>query len=438
MDKTLFRTLCMLLCFVLLFAGCSSNSSAENETEPTAEGGRSAVTLQGPVTVEFWHCAGGDIGELLQQQVNRFNETNGLGITVTATYKSSYSDIMDGVKANYGSGNVPDILMVGGGGTETLADAGVAADMSAYVTRDQFDMSNIPESLRYYSEHFEGKVIQFPFLVNASIVYYNKAYYPEGFPTTLEDWIAQAQNISQDHPGVYGMGLPLDTGYIQRPLIRSLGSPGLTTSNGTEPGCLRDNSLETVMTDWISWIDGGYCISVKNTDLPAEFMAGKLASFSISCVNTANYIERAKQAGISLGYAPCVAYGGYAGGLGGGGLCVLEKSTDQELAACWEFIKFLFEDQQIAEQVKTDCVVPTTYSSANSEYLQAFFVECPGPKVAFDALDNATYNEWSSNMVKWRNEIRSQLLEVINNRSLTPNQAVRQLERRADAIFSNS
>lgn len=325
--RKLTALICLILCFAML-AGCGQTADAGKETVPTDDGVRDVVSVQEPVTVEFWHVATGQTGELLQQQINTFNETNGMGITVVGTYKGSYGDILDTVKAGYGSGTLGDIIMTSGGSVDVLGDAGVLADLSGYVERDGFDMEQIPESLRYYGQYFDGKIIQFPYMANASVVYYNKAYYPDGFPTTLEAWISAAQTITQENPDVYGMGLPLDAGYIQRPLVRSLGSVGYTANNGTEPGCLEDGTLQTLMTDWLSWIDGGYCLDIKNTDFPAALMSGQLAAFPISCVNTPLIMDRAKKAGIELGCAPCVAYGGQAGGLGGGGICVLESSSD--------------------------------------------------------------------------------------------------------------
>lgn len=435
--------LCIILIFALILTGCGSGntSSAVNSGETvspdskTLVNSREAVTVTENVTVEFWHTCSGALGEMLEAQINKFNTSNTMGVTVVGTYKGGSGDLMDLVKKNYGTNDVPDMLVTGGGGTETLAAAGVLVDMAAYVKRDNFDMSDIPQSIRYYSEYFPGQIVQFPYQVNASIIYYNKAYYPDGFPTTLEDWINAAQKISAETPGVYGMGIPPDTGYTLRPLIRSLGSPGFSTQDGTVAGCLEDGSLEKMMTDWLSWIDGSYCIGINNTDVTASFMKGEVAAFPISCVNTVDYAQRTEQAGIELGYAPCVGYGGYAGGLGGSGICLLDSSTDQELAACWEFIKFLYEDEQIIEGTITGGFVPLTYSSTKSQQIQDFWAEYPGNRVAFEALENATYNEWSPNMVQWRNEIRAMLLEVVSNRTLTPAEAIRQLERRAPVVL---
>ena len=70
---------------------------------------------------------------------------------------------------------------------------------------------------------------------------------------------------------------------------------------------------------------------------------------------------KAKEAGIDLGMARTVGYGGYSAPLGGGSVGIIGKDhTDQEIAAAWEFVKFLMSDQQVAANHIETGVLPTT------------------------------------------------------------------------------
>lgn len=442
MSNKLSALTCFVLLLSLLLTGCGGQASLSN-TQPAATpdannspvNTREAVNVTGNVTVEFWHACTGDVADMLEAQIQEFNSTNTLGITVKGIYKGGYNQILETVKTHYGSDNIADMVVVGGGGTEVLATGGVLTDVSNYVNRDGFDMNNIPESMRYYSQYYPGQVIQFPHLINTSMIYYNKVYYPDGFPETMEQWIAAAQKIAEENPGVYGMGLPLDTGYIQRPLALSLGAPGFTVKDGTEAAALDDGTLEQVMTDWRSWIDSGYCINPKGIDIPSEFMKGNVAAFPISCVNTVGFAQQAAENGIEIGCARNVVYGGYGSGYGGTGICILNSSTDQEVSACWEFIKFLYEDEQVVESAIVSGCVPLTYSAAESAEMQEFWETYPGGKIAFESLENASYNEWSPIMITWRDEIRAVLLEVINEGTMTPKEGIAHLKRRAALVF---
>lgn len=452
MTKNLKRLLALVLCVLMAasMAACGGNgtqtggntnddgSDADaSSNSPVAK--REAVEVTEPITIEFWHTSGGDLGTELEKQIEEFNQTNEYGITVKGTYMGGYYDLLTKVKASYGSSAMPDIIVSGAGGFEELAEGGALADLAAYVARDSFDMENIPESLRYYTEYYEGQVIEFPYLVSTAIVFYNKAYYPDGFPTTLEDWAEQAEQITAANPGVYGMSIPLDIGYIQRPILKSLGAPGLTTDNGNSAATLDDGTMEKFLTDWGSWIDGGFCAPLSVTDsttkMGNDFLMGKTAAIVNSCAIMASYTESAKEAGLDIGYASSVAYGGYAGAIGGGGLCVMSQSSDQEVAACWEFIKFLLQDENVIANHKVSGYLPITYSAAQSAEIQSFWEENPGNKVAFEQLETATFNEWSKYLQKWRDYITTVITDVLVSKSLTPAEGVEQLKRNASTTF---
>lgn len=430
-------TLCLILSFVLVMGLCACGGGGGG-TEAPQKDPNEAATVTGPVTIEFWHTRSGDHGTLLDEQIKRFNETNGLGITVVGTYQGSYYDVLSKVKNAYGTDIAPTLVLVGAGGIEELAENDAVTDMAPYVKRDNWNVDNIPQSLRYYMDHYEGKVIEFPYLVSSAIIYYNKAYYPTE-PTSLENFVEMAKDITAKNPGVVGMGIGLDTGFIQRPILRSLGAPGLTLEGGDEPALLDDNYLTTHMRDWKSWIDAGFCARVDAVDssskMKNDFLSGKQAAYVASSADLNQVIEDAKANNIDLGVAKFVGYGGYCAPIGGGGLCVLDTASAQETAAAWEFIKFLFEDKQVVENAIRTGYLPYTYSAGQSAEMTAYWTENPLPKVAYDQLEYATYNEWSVYLEQWRDKIAAAFAFVITDQSMTPEQAVNFLRVQAEAIF---
>ena len=432
-----------ILCIVTVLSLCAcgsgsgSASNAGNNGE-AKDNVSEAVTVEGPVTIEFWHTRSGDHGNLLEEQIKRFNETNGLGITVVGTYQGGYYDVLSKVKTAYGTNTAPVLALVGAGGIEELAENGALKDMAPYVERDNWDVENIPESLRYYMNHFEGQVIEFPYLVSSAIVYYNKAYYTAE-PTSLENFVEMAKEITANNPGVVGMGFCLDTGFIQRPILRSMGAPGLTLPGGNEPALLDDGYLVTYMNDWKSWVDEGFCASVDAVDSASKmknaFVAGKLAAYVASSYDLQQVMEDCKMSGIDLGVAKFVGYGGYCAPIGGGGIGILDTASAQETAAAWEFIKFLFEDQQVIENAVRTGYLPYTYSAGTNADMQAYWAENPLAKVAYDQLEYATYNEWSLYLEQWRDKIAAAFAFVITDQTMTPEQAISFLRTQAEAIF---
>ena len=425
----LFLTVAM----VFSMTACGDGNKTGNEGN-----NNEAVTVTGPIEIEFWHPLGGALSTGLNELIEDFNATNEYGITVKGTYQGSYYDILSKVIASYGTDTAPSMIVLGAGGIEEIAEQGALADFSAYVERDNYDLENIPETLRYYMEHYEGKVIEFPFLLSTAVIYYNKSLM-QNEPATLEEWVESAKAITAANPEVYGMSMQLDTGYIQRPILKSLGAPGLTTADGTKPATLDDGTLKKYMEDWKSWIEEGFCMGLKVTDTTSQinsyFKQGKLASTVYSSAEMENYEQLAKDGGFELGVASMVGYGGYHAAIGGGGLCVLDSVSPQEQAASWEFIKYLMTDEAQVKLHKGTDYLPYTISVKENSDLKAYWVEHPGFEVATNQLEIATYNEWSRYLSEWRTLITNCFTGVLVDGSMTPDAAIEFLEEQATVIF---
>jgi sn-glycerol 3-phosphate transport system substrate-binding protein len=52
------------------------------------------------VTIEFWHAMADDLGAVVDELVNRFNESQD-GIVVNATYQGSYDDTYNALLAAF-------------------------------------------------------------------------------------------------------------------------------------------------------------------------------------------------------------------------------------------------------------------------------------------------------------------------------------------------
>lgn len=438
--KKMKKATALLLCMAMVVAMTACGGKGDSKGSKKSDGDKvaEAVTVTEPITIEFWHTLSGESANALNEMIKDFNATNEYGITVNGTYQGGYYDVLSKVTASYGTDTAPAIAVLGAGGIEEIAEQGALADFSAYVERDNYDLENIPESLRYYMQHYDGQIVEFPFLVSTAVIFYNKTLMPQA-PETLEDWVAKAKDIHAKDASVYGMAMQLDTGFIQRPILKSLGAPGLTSTDGNSPATLDDGSLKKYMTDWKSWIDEGFCVGLKVTDtsgqMNSQFTQGKLASIVTSTAGMKSYEELAKSGGFELGVAKMVGYGGYHAAIGGGGLCVLDTVTAQEQAASWEFIKYLLSDEAQVKLHKASDYIPCTYSSRNVEELKTYWAEHPGFEVAAEQLEYATYNEWSKYLSEWRTQIGNCFTAVLVDGSMTPDDAIEFLKGQATVIF---
>lgn len=439
--KKLQKLTAVLLSVAMIFAMTACGSESTNEESGSNSDGsskNSTLQVQEPVTIEFWHTLGGDAETAMQEMIAEFNKSNEYGITVNGTYQGAYERNLSKVIASYGTTTAPTMALLASGGFEQLYDAGALADLAPYIERDNWDLENIPENLRHYMSCKEGEVIEFPYLVSTAVLYYNKALMSTE-PTTLEELVSSAKSITSKDSSVYGMFLSLDEGFIQRPIIKTLSGTDFTTDDGNAPACLDDGSLLQFLKDWKSWTDEGFCMKLTTTDIKNKmfnaFSTGKLASFVTSTAQMDEIQDLAEEAGIELGVAKMVGYGGYAAPIGGGGLVVLDSATQQEQAAAWEFIKFLYEDSNVIKMHKASSYIPFTYSSMQNQETIAYWDEHPGFKIATEQLEWGTYNGWSLYLSEWRTQIKNCMTSVLIDGSMTPEEAIDYLRKQAVVIF---
>ena len=77
------------------------------------------TAAQAKVEIQWWHAFGGRLGELLDEQVNKFNASQDK-YTVVHTRKGNYSETLNAGIAAFRAGQHPNILMVFEVGTASL------------------------------------------------------------------------------------------------------------------------------------------------------------------------------------------------------------------------------------------------------------------------------------------------------------------------------
>lgn len=440
------RCLALVVCLMMLFAtACNKTDSGETTGAPDSSGTTGAPVVEypdkvtEPITIEFWHTRGsGANGENMTAMIEEFNSTNEYGITVEGVYQGSYADTLAKITAAVTSGDNPAVAIVASGGIENLADAGVLADMMPYMQRDGFEIDNIPEGLQYYMTWEEGKALVVPYLVSSPILYYNKALWSEA-PSTIQELYTGAKAI-YDEKGVPGWGLVMDVGYLQRPVLISLGANGLLTADGLTADSLENGEMLQYLTDWQNGVKEGWIVAPEVTDasnaMQQLFYAGQVGMFGASSGSLKNIMKLSAENGIDLGIGTYVGYDGTCASIGGGSLAILGKNTtQQEQAAAWEFIKFLYSDENIVRLHSETGYLPMTYSAAESEDCRKFWEEYPGFKTAFDQLGYAKYNEWSIYGAEWKAKVLEAMQYVIVTQEMTPQEAVDFLKTQVSVVF---
>ena len=404
-----------------------------------------AVGVTEPITITFWHARGSTVdAEWLAKSINKFNATNTLGITVEGVYQGYFSDVQAKTLASIAAGDPPTIAEISCTAIPVLATQDLLVDLTPYVERDGFDMDNIVEAVSDYI-YYDGQIITMPYTRGTAIMYYNKDMYAEvgldRAPTTLEELNHYAKLIYENSDGaVKGIGYTIEANYYQHYLIQSLNGMGILDADGSGASCLEDGSLLRFLTDWFEWTEEGWCavpaLSSASSVVQENFNNKSLAAFVSSSNRATTISNNAKANGINLGMAFTVGYGGYSAPIGGGSLGIINRgNTDQEIAAAWEFMKFLMTDEQVAGNHVATGVLPATYSSIETDIIQECWAENEGYKLSYEQLDFASEIRFSPYVSEWSSIVKSAMSQLIQGRNITPEEVVQNLKDEAAALF---
>lgn len=457
MKKRIFALfLAGMMCLAL--AGCANTPAATPPAAapqpaapeaPAAEPAKSdaPALVTAPITISFWHDRTSDTDSaFLQSSIQAFNETNPYGITVEEVAQGYLDDVQAAIETAIAAGDAPLLADLSVNGIPLFASEGILADMTPYIERDGFDMNNVVKELTDYV-YYENQVVSMPYTRGTAILYYNKDLYAaaglDHAPASLEELNEYAAKIHADSKGsIKGVGYTIEPTYYQHYLLASLNGVGFMDTDGKNASCVTDGSMLRFLTDWYNWTQAGWCeipaLSSASSAMQEAFFNGQLGALVSSSNRATSIAKKAAEAGINMGMARTVGYGGYAAPLGGGSISIIGKDhSQQEIAAAWEFVKFLMTDEQVAKNHIETGVLPTTYSAANGSELQAFWADPAdeGYKISFEQVPDASAPKMSLYTSEWNSIVRSAYSQLIQARDITPEATLENLAKEAKALF---
>ena len=406
--------------------------------------------VEGPITITIWHTrAAGANGDQIANAVARFNATNPYGIVVEEIYQGGYPETLAKTMQAIAAGTAPEIVLLErAAGVPVLATQGVLLDMTPYAERDGFNLDNIPPVLLKYS-YYDGQLVAMPYIRSTPLFYYNKQMFAEaGFteaPKTIEELVEVGRALHQvDANGEtvrWGFALLNDPGWFIQNMIYQMGS-NLVSEDGTKVICLEDGTMLKALSAWRQWVDEGWCwpptVTRGESTMKDLFNQGKIASYFASSGGMTNILRNAEAAGIEVGVAflPTWDPERPSAPTGGGNLAVIQAGkTPQQMAAAWEFMKFVMSDEEVAGNAADTGYLPATYGSVEQPVIKELWAERPEYKVAFDQLEIAQELPWSPYNSEFIEQLKVVCSQLIIDQSITPEQAIEQLKIEAQLIF---
>jgi sn-glycerol 3-phosphate transport system substrate-binding protein len=181
--KDLLKVMLLALLLVGLLAACGGETPAPAADAPAADApaaeapAADAPAAEAPaapaeaIQLEFWHAMGGNLGELVDELVARFNASQD-GIVVNATFQGSYDDTYNALLAAFDAGTAPNIVQNFDLASQTMIDTGRLVPAWQLMQADGYDANRFVPAVRdYYSD--ENGMVGLAFNSSTPLIYYN-------------------------------------------------------------------------------------------------------------------------------------------------------------------------------------------------------------------------------------------------------------------------
>lgn len=346
--------------------------------------------------IQFWHAFTGRLGELVGEQIEKFNASQSEH-KVVGSHKGNYSETLNAGIAAFRAKEQPHILMVFEVGTATMMGAKGAIKPVHEVMKDagaSFDSNAYIGSVKGYYTTTDGKMLSLPFNSSTPVLWVNRdALKSAGIDpdTDMSTW--QKVGGVLDKLKASGHECPLTTAWQSWIHLENMSAyhnvPFATKDNGfagtdTElalNGPLQVKHLQQ-MGDWAK--DGKFVYKGRRNEGGADFRAGACALFTES---SAGYAGIKKEAKFNFDVRSLPYYEGEAGApqntiIGGASLWVMSGHEAEEYKAAAAFLNFLSSTDIQAKWHQDTGYLPITSAAGDKTKADGFYEKNPGTDVA--------------------------------------------------------
>jgi len=398
----------LILAFSFTACGSSNNSATGTKTDAAPAQSSNTPAEYPPVTIEYWHInSETQGGPVVEELIKKFNETNGKNITVVGKFNSNaYQGVAENLQASLAVGEYPGVVQVGWNYLNYFAE-----NFPQYTSPTDIIANYAPEDKDFLSSKLEdnildlgtaanGTILGLPYACSTPVMYINADLFkaagldPENPPKTLDEAIAAGKQI-KDKTGNEGFYVEVIANtYALNPLILSTGAKMYEMQNDKPVATFYTPDVVNVFTKWQNGFKSGACTNIGSEEALGAFASGKIGML-IATIGKVNYMQKSCKFDLRTAAYPSTG-NDYSLCVGGNMLvCFGDKENADEIRACWEFMKFLYEDDNMADWVLGTGYLPTTKTAIqNSEKLKKYMSENTLMKPAIDTFGNAV--AWTS------------------------------------------
>lgn len=401
----------------------------------------------GSTKIVFWYGLTGSLGNVVQQTVNRYNQSQ-TKYYIDAVQQPSYDDTINKVNTTLAGGNLPNLLQIYDIGSQRMIDSKRILPVQDFIERDKLqDAINDlePAVKNYYT--IGGKLYSMPFNTSTAMMYYDRnamkeaGLDPDKKIWTYEEFLDIAKKLTKkDASGKViraGIGYTAD-GWTFEQQLAVQNSVFAEPSNGR---LQRANKLVFNNEAGMNWLnvlkkaqDEGSLVNYgQNFNVGGALVKGDAAIVFQSIASLLGTISSAEQAGgkVSVGVAYLPRPAGAKGGtyIGGASLWITDQGTKEQQEAAWDFIKFAIQADTQAFWSANTGYYPIRKSSYQLQEMKDVLTKYPQFQVAIDQIRDtppgpATSGAVFGTFVATRQEIQAAIDNFLKGKYSTSKDAL--------------
>jgi len=415
-----------------------------------------ALTLFGSalakkVEITWWHAMSGSRLKVVEAIVDEFNQTHP-DIQLNALYTGKYAETLTKYVAAYRTGTAPNLVQVYEVGTQTMLDSGAIVPVYKVpgMLGEEWDWAQyvIPIT-NYYST--DGNLWSMPFNSSTAMLYYNKDLFakagldPNKPPRTWAEVEEYGKKLVEsgavDHALSFGW-----PGWVFEQMFSYHNQLFADHDNGrkghAEKVLFNGPFGEMVLDTWARLAkENVFLYGGPEYSANTAFVSGQIAMLIQS---TSSLSGITKGADFKVGTTFLPRFEGYPRGnsvIGGGSLWVTKGQSQEELAAVWEFLKFLAREDVAVQWHKGTGYFPTVNNAVQELLNEGWFSKDQNYLTAFLQILSGRRDTPAATGVRLGpfvqiREIERAAIEKAVSGKMTPKQALDEAAAKANQLLA--
>jgi sn-glycerol 3-phosphate transport system substrate-binding protein len=370
----------------------------------------------GSVKLSFWYGLGGNLGNVVRQVVNKYNESQ-QKYYVEAVFQASYDDTINKINTALAGGELPNVVQIFDAGTQRMIDSKRIRSVQDLLEADGMAklMDDLEPAVRsYYTVN--GKMYSMPFNSSTAMTYFDKKAFREaGLDADKSIWTynelleAAKKTVKKDGDKIVRAGLafqPASWFFEQQHAVHEalMGEP----ENGRGAGGRTTQYVwngETAIK-WLeflkSTLDAGAGVNYGSSSPQTAFVSGQATIHFDSIASLRGIVASAQKNNIEVGVAYMPRRDGAKVGrtiIGGASIWLTDAGTPEQQAGAWDFVKFATQTSLQGFWSANTGYYPVTQSSYETADMKEALTKYPQFNVAIEQIRSAPISVFNSGVI---------------------------------------